>query len=111
VSAFFSCCLHCPSQLWGSAASIVFALLPLDPSRARAVWAKTVFLTVGIVGVLVTGTELLLALHWIVPSRDAARTIHQGKVSLCGFMVGLILALILSRQLLGTKRDSQQTDA
>jgi len=85
-------------------ASIVFALLPLDQSRVRAVWAKVVLLTVGIVGVLVTGAESLLVLHWIVPSKDAMRTIHQAKVALCGFAVGLILALILSKQLLGTKR-------
>ena len=90
------------------AASIIFALVPFFRSRLRAGWANAIFITVGIVGVLVAGTELVIALRWIVPARETIRTIHQTKGLLCGFALGLIVALILSQQLIGSKRNSQE---
>ena len=85
-------------------AALVFMLLPLDRSRLRAAWAKAAFVIVGVVGVLLTGTKLLVALSWVVPSRESSETIHQARALLCGLALGLILALVLSRQLAGSKR-------
>jgi hypothetical protein len=90
-------------------ASIIFLLSPMNRSRSRAAWANALFVTVGLVGVLVSGTKLLLILHWIAPSTATAGTIHQARVLLCGFALGLILALILSRQLIGSKQSRQET--
>jgi hypothetical protein len=95
-------------------ASIIFLLLPMDRSRSRAAWANALFVTVGIVGVFVSGTKLLLILHWIEPSISAVRTIGQARTLLCGFALGLILALIISGQLIGKKQihyDTHQTTA
>src|SRR5713101_4843350 len=85
-------------------ASIAFILIPVDRSRFRAEWTNVLFVIAGIVGVLVTGTKLLLLLNCIVPSSETAGMIHQVRVLLCGFARGLISALILSRQLLGSKQ-------
>jgi hypothetical protein len=90
-------------------ASIIFLLIPTGHSRSRAAWANALFVTVGIVGVLVSGTKLLLLLHWIAPSAATVGTIHQARVLLCGFALGLILALILSGQLVGSKQNRQGT--
>jgi hypothetical protein len=89
-------------------ASLIFALIPLYGSRVRAGWAVALFVIVGIVGVMVAGTKLLVLGGWIVPSRVTAGRIHQARVLFCGFAVGAILALILSRQLFGSTR--QQKD-
>jgi hypothetical protein len=88
-------------------ASFVFVLLPLDRSRVRASWAKAILVTVGMVGVLVTATNSLMVLQWFVPSPEAAKIIHQTKTLAEGFAVGLIFALVLSRQLVGSKQGIQ----
>jgi hypothetical protein len=85
-------------------ASIIFVLIPLRSPGSRAGWANALFVIVGIVGILVSGTKLLLILHWIAPASDTAARIYQVRVLMCGFALGLILALILSRQLTGRKQ-------
>ncbi len=97
------------AQCVGLVVSNIFLLIPLDRTRSRATWANALFVTVGIVGVLVSGTKLLLIIHWIAPSSSMAGTIHQARVLLCGFALGLILALIVSRQLIGNKQSRRQT--
>ena len=99
------------AQCVGLAASVVFLLIPMGRSRSRAAWANALFVTVGIVGVLVSGTKLLLILDWIAPSTATAGTIQQARVLLCGFAVGLIVALILSRQLIGSRIEHRQNHA
>src|SRR5688500_8829185 len=82
-------------------AAVGFAILPLDRSRVRSGWANALFVITGVVGIFVSGSKLMLLLGWIVPFSG---TIHQARVLLCGFALGMICALILSRQLLGSKR-------
>jgi hypothetical protein len=81
-------------------ASVVFALVPLHRARVRAAWAKALFPLVGIIGVVLSSARMLANGGTLVPS---AR-FQQVSVLLCGFALGLIVALILSRQLLGQKR-------
>ena len=97
---------HCIALI----ASILFALIPLDQSRLRAGWAKTLFVLIGIAGVLVSVTNLLLIERWIVPAKETVRSIHEVNRVLDGYALGLIFALILSRQLRGSKRSSQATN-
>ena len=94
-----------------SVASILFALIPLDRSRLRAGWAKALFVTIGIVSVVLSVTNLVLIERWVVPVKETARTIHEVNRMLDGFALGLIFSLILSRQLFGSKRGSQETEA
>jgi hypothetical protein len=80
-------------------ASILFGFFPLQRSRVRAPWAKALFPIVGTIGVLVTSARLVVTYSAFVPSASMQRT----KTLLCGVAVGLILALILSGQLMGRK--------
>ena len=83
-------------------ASILLALIPFAGSRHRERWAVALFVIVGIVGVMLTGTKILMLAHWIVPPEAAAGSIRQVRTFFDGFALGAILALILSGQLLGS---------
>ncbi len=89
-------------------ASPLFALIPLKQSRVRASWAKIIFVAVGVVGLVLSATKLVVMAHWVEPSAEATRSFHQLRVLLCGFALGLMAALILSRQILGEKRTSNE---
>jgi hypothetical protein len=53
---------------------------------------------------LMSGTiELLLVTHWVAPSARMAARLYQLRMLLNGFALGLIMALILSHELLGRK--------
>jgi hypothetical protein len=82
-------------------AAVLFALIPLSRSMRRERWANALFIIVGIVGVIIVGAELLMLVHWIEPTRDVARRIEWIRMLLCGFALGIILALIVSSQLFG----------
>jgi threonine dehydrogenase-like Zn-dependent dehydrogenase len=84
-------------------AAVLFALIPLARSLRRARWANGLFVTVGIVGSAVIGTKLMVLLHWIGASRVVAQRIEAVNTFLCGFMGGMILALIVSSQLFGSE--------
>jgi hypothetical protein len=84
-------------------ASVVFALIPLQRARVRAAWAKAIFPMVAIVGVALSSVRL-------VNLRPPAG-FQQVRPLLCGFALGLIVALILSRQLLGQKRQTNPNGA
>ena len=79
-------------------ASVVFGLLPLERARVRATWAKVIFPVVGLIGVSLTSVRLLR----LKPPPE----FQQARPLLGGFVLGLIAALILSRQLLGQKRQT-----
>ena len=76
-------------------ASVVFGLIPLQRARVRATWAKVIFPCIGLIGVFLASARLLRL-------RPPPR-FQEMKPLLCGFALGLIVALIVSRQLLGQK--------
>src|SRR5947208_2880341 len=82
-------------------ACVIFALVPLERARIRATWAKAIFPVVGVIGAL-SSVRLLENAGRLVPSPR----FQQMRGLLCGFALGLIVALILSRQLLGQKRQN-----
>ena len=85
-------------QMVALLASVVFGLLPLVRARVRATWANVTFPVVGLIGVSLASVRLL--------GLNPAREFPQARPMFCGFALGLIVALILSRQLLGQKRHS-----
>ena len=85
-------------------ASILFVAIGFDRSSVRAGWAKVLFILVSLAGITLAVSHLLEDNGLIVLTKDAVRTLYHFRLLLRGFALGLILALIASQQLLGTKR-------
>jgi len=62
----------------------------------------------GVAGAFLAGSKLMLLQGWIGPF---SHTIDHARSLLSGFALGLICALIFSRQLLGEKRAPPLDDA
>lgn len=84
----------------------ILAFIPLDKSRTRARWAKTLFLCVAAVGIFMGICEILIHTH-VIRSEPLHRSMH----SLRGFCIGLLVALVVSGQLKGSKKTSGQPEA
>jgi hypothetical protein len=84
-----------------------FGFYPCDRNRVRAPWAKIVFLICGIIGVARGAIALAWDLGWFSLGRAAGYKL-DGLLNhfIDGLLLGFILSLILSRQLLGTKKSS-----
>jgi hypothetical protein len=84
-------------------ASTAFAVLGVRSARRRSAWANTAFLTVGLLGLAKSVASYVVT----APSGTfSAGTMHaigvmQGTTG--GFVLGLIAALVMSRELLGTE--------
>lgn len=79
------------------------AVLPFIDNRLRAGWSKSLFLLVAISGILFTTIQLTLHLHWIDPTKESRFITSFAISTLAGFIGGLLIALLLSGQLIGEK--------
>lgn len=85
-------------------ACALFACIPLDRKRTRACWANWVFVVVGTIGVAMSLLRISMDLQWIALGADAAYRVHGGLHFIRGLLLGLVVSLILSRELLGAKK-------
>lgn len=76
----------------------------ITSSRVHQRWAKAVFIAVGVIGVIMGSTELLLDFHWFEPTNEMAWRVHYGLAWSRGMLLGMIFSLIASGQLLGVRR-------
>ena len=82
-----------------------YALLPFDPTRTRAVWAKYLMVFSGLIGVLDHIIRLMLRCGWLEDSRPAPNlrvTLRYTDL----LLLLAVLVLLFSGQLLGVKRPS-----
>jgi membrane protease YdiL (CAAX protease family) len=89
------------------ACAILFAIFPFDKSRARAVWATWIFLAFSALALVIGVINIALKLHWIVLEQDWEEPLHVILVGMMGVAIGLVFTLVVSGQLMGTKRPFQ----
>jgi hypothetical protein len=91
--------------------SVWWAFIPFQKKRVRASWAKAVFVSMGVFGFVKGISCLILDTHWqdfSETNRDLIGNVIRFMSN--GFFLGAVLALILSGQFLGVKRQpSDQT--
>jgi hypothetical protein len=80
----------------------IFIFFGFDGARLRASWARLVFIMAGGIGILYTITAFLVDSKLISLSRG---DIELPLATARGFMLGLIIALAVSGQLLGRKHE------
>ena len=98
-SDIFAYCLVIISFAW-------IAILPFvqkKPVRAR--WAKISMCLCGVVGLVNAIISLILHVGWVVVSSHTAHQIHGYLLVLSGLFLGILLSLIISGQLKGTKQE------
>jgi hypothetical protein len=93
----------------GIASYAVCALMPfLDRKHVREGWAKSAFLFFGLIGMADSVVYLTLHERWLVVDTNANHVIHRLLSFAGGIIVGIVFTLMLSGQLLGTKRDDKE---
>jgi hypothetical protein len=85
-------------------AFLVFGLMSFDKGRIRASWAKNLFRIIAAVGIASGLLRVALDFGLIFTSEHMQRVILLLLSATNGLLLGLILALIVSGQLAGTKR-------
>jgi drug/metabolite transporter (DMT)-like permease len=87
-----------------------YAFMPFyDQKRVRARWATFTILFNGLLGMAYATVYLMLHQGWLVVSSHTNHVIHTYLLVVGGIFLGVTLTLIFSGQLLGLKRDSQET--
>jgi hypothetical protein len=79
---------------------IFIAFLPLDKKRARACWAKAVLLIIATIGIAHAAIEIALNSGWLIANCQLSGWLSLAR----GLLIGFILSLVFSRQMLGTKQ-------
>ena len=85
-----------------------YGFVPFDKKRMRAGWAKLVFLISAFIGVAKGAIGLAWDMGWFALDVKANWLLNSLLYGDSGLLLGLILALILSGQLSGTKRVVQE---
>jgi len=85
---------------------VVFGLIPFDKGRLRAPWARLVFLLVAAIGLLWALFHLAMHLRAFAPAIDSSRPRLVVSSAVGGLLLGLVVSLILSGQLLGKSREA-----
>jgi len=80
-----------------------FVFVPFGAKRLRAPWAKVVFIVCGLVGTIKGPVGLGLDMNWLVVSNSAGSVLDKALTQIGGLLLGFMLSLIFSGQLLGTK--------
>jgi hypothetical protein len=91
------------------AGSLYLASVPLDRRRLRASWATRMFVIGGIVGIVGHIPSLLLETHLVTFGRGDNSGASVIIEFADGFLLGCLLALIMSGQLRGANRDGKET--
>jgi hypothetical protein len=84
--------------------SALFGWHAFDKTRVFAQWAKTVFIIFAIIGVTTGLCGMARDIGWFALSEECNRVLGNSLALGRGSLLGLLVALILSRQLIGTKR-------
>jgi hypothetical protein len=84
-----------------------YIFFPFCGKRLRATWATRVFVLSGLIGVAKGIARLMLDEHWFQVSNDMRPQLYLWLRLVDGILLGFIFSLILSGQLLGTKRAMQ----
>ena len=82
-------------------------LLGTDRTRNRAPWAKKVVAICAVVGITKGLVGLAWDLGWFTLGSEAARRLDSYVYLVGGLLLGFIFSLILSGQLLGSRRSLQ----
>ena len=85
---------------------VVFGLFPFDKTRLRAPWARSLFLLVATIGVSWELFHLAMHLRVFAPGIDSSRPILVVSSGIGGLLLGFVVALIISGQLLGKRQDA-----
>src|SRR5438094_10547483 len=86
-----------------------FACIPMRRSHIRSRWATWVFLGVGTAGMAMSAVKLAIDMHWLALSRNTSYQVHSCFQFIRGMLLGFILSLIVSGQLLGARRDRPES--
>lgn len=87
------------------AAGILFALAPFDKKRVRAGWAKLAFGIIATISTAVGVVRLAWNLDCFQLGPDAFVRVNDYVCIASGVVIGTVIALALSRQFTGAKRD------
>jgi hypothetical protein len=83
--------------------SPLFACALLERKRVRQRWAKSVFVILAIVGPIIGGGQLAFDHGWISVGDEVRRGLQSTLAAGRGLMLGLVLALAVSGELLGRR--------
>ena len=81
-----------------------FAFFPLDKKRIRARWSKFIFVASGVLGIARAAVGLMFDIGWVVVTNNVSYEVHAALHAVDGLLLGFIFSLILSGQLLGSRR-------
>lgn len=87
-----------------SVASFFLILIATDRERLRAPWAKSVLVACGILGTAMGIVGLILDMRWLVLAPYPLYRVQLWYHSAGGLVLGFLLSVIFSGQLIGTKR-------
>jgi hypothetical protein len=88
----------------------LLALNALDRKRIRAPWAKLLFMICAVVGIAKGGIGLAWDLGWFTLATEASRRLDGYSYLVGGLLLGFLISLIVSGELLGHKATGQRTD-
>lgn len=99
--------VHC-IEIFGSA---YLGFLPFSKKRIRAGWSKSAFCSCAFLGICAGSLRLAEDVNWMKLTGDAAQLFHAYAYMAEGVILGLLLALIFSGQLKGTKAGAEPAAA
>jgi hypothetical protein len=89
------------------AGCLILVFVPLDKKRIRVRWANYIFVATGLIGITVHVLQLMLEMHWLVLANHADYRVWLQIRFFNGLLLGFLLTLTFSGQLLGIKRQEQ----
>jgi hypothetical protein len=99
VNIFINCCIIVSGVLWG--------LAPFDKKRVRAGWAKRAFGITAVLWIAVGAVRLAGNLDCLQLSPEAFDRVNSYVCMTQGIVVGVLLALVSSGQLIGAQRGAE----
>jgi hypothetical protein len=85
-------------------ASICYVLIPFCDKRNRALWAKVIFITSGLLGISSHIVKITLDIGWFAVSKHTFHNFYMVFRVVDVLLLVLIFVLIITGQLLGAKR-------
>ena len=86
------------------AGGVLFGLAPFDRKRVRAGWAKPAFGIMAVIWIAVGVDRVAWNLGWFRLGPDAFDRVNNYDCIATGAVIGMMIALALSRQFTGAKR-------